>query len=391
MSDIDYYQILKDNGIPTTQTELETAWSAEVAAQGSTISNDNAYSPFWRVVTALITLPVLWLIKFMAETVFPNSFVQTATGAFLDLLAAAVNLTRKPATAAKGLITFTRADLNAATTIPAGTVIQTASINGIIYEMMTDAAATFQAGQATLAINCTAAAVGDGYNLAIGYYSILKAPIAGITAVTNGSGWLTLPGTNTETDDDLRARVRNQFNTSSDYHTDSVYRSMIGQFAGVQIDAIYFQHDAPRGPGTANAFVLFDFDALVTQYLAAINTYITADGHHGHGDDLQVFKMPVTEHALVIDVWHEDFLTSTQITQLQTDVNNFIRAAFRENKAYSPTLTYPYSRFSFSRLGQELHKQFADIHSVDFDLTDIVSALNVPTLSSLTINMMVTE
>jgi len=391
MSDIDYYQLLKDNGIPTTQADLETAWTAEVAAQGSTISNDNAYSPFWRVVTALITLPVLWLIKFMAETVFPNSFVQTATGIFLDLLAAAVNLTRKPAAAAKGLITFTRSDLNAAMTIPAGTIIQTASINGFIYELVTDAATAFQAGQATLAINCTAAAVGDSYNLAIGYYTILKTPLAGIISVTNADGWLTAPGTDTETDDDLRDRVRNQFNTASDYHTDSVYRSMIGQFPGVQINAIYFEHEAPRGPGTANAYVLFDFDAPATQYLADINAYITDDGHHGHGDDLQVFKMPETEHALVVDVWHEAFLTSGQITRLQTDVNNFIRAAFRENKAYSPTLTYPYSRFSFSKLGQELHLQFADIHSIDFDLTDIVSALNVPTLSALTINMQVTE
>lgn len=391
MSDIDYYKILNDNGIPTTQADLEAAWADEVSAQGSTISNDNAYSPFWRVVTALITLPVLWLIKFLAETVFPNSFVQSATGVFLDLLAAAVNLTRKPAGAAKGLITFTRADVNAATTIPAGTVVQTASINGFVYEMITDAAATFQPGQATLAINCTAAAVGNGYNLAIGYYSILKVPMAGITNASNTSEWLTIPGTDTETDDDLRDRVRNQFGTASDYHTDSVYRSMISQFPGVQINAIYFEHDAPRGPGTANAFVLFDFDAPVTQYLADINAYITDAGHHGHGDDLQVFKMPETTHALVVNVWHEDFLTSDQITQLQTDVGNFIRAAFRENKAYSPTLTYPYSRFSLSKLGQELHKQFADLHSVDFNRNDIVSALNVPTLSALTINMMVTE
>ncbi|MGZ5025709.1 MAG: baseplate J/gp47 family protein [Methylobacter sp.] len=391
MSDIDYYQLLKDNGIPTTQADLETAWAAEVAAQGGTISNDNAYSPFWRVVTALITLPVLWLIKFMAETVFPNSFVQTATGAFLDLLAAAVNLTRKPAGAAKGLITFTRSDVNAAMTIPAATIIQTASINGFIYEMVTDAATAFQAGQATLTINCTAAAVGDSYNLAIGYYTILKTPLAGIISVTNADGWLTVPGTDTETDNDLRDRVRNQFNTAGDYHTDSVYRSMIGQFPGVQINAIYFEHEAPRGPGTANAYVLFDFDAPVTQYLAAINTYITDDGHHGHGDDLQVFKMPETEHALVVDVWHEAFLTVGQIAQLQADINNFIRAAFRENKAYNPTLTYPYSRFSFSKLGQELHRQFPDIHSIDFDLTDIVSTLSVPTLSALTINMQVTE
>ncbi|MEE7625435.1 baseplate J/gp47 family protein [Methylobacter sp. Wu8] len=391
MSDVDYTQILSDNGIPTTQTELETAWSAEVAAQGSTISNDNAYSPFWRVVTALITVPVLWLIKFMAETVLPNSFVKSATGIWLELLAWAVNLARKAAGKAKGLITFTRADVNAAYTIPAGTVIQTASINGFVYEMITDTATAFVPGQATVKVDCTAAAVGDAYNLAVGYYSILKEPIAGITSVTNADGWLTVPGTETETDNDLRDRVRNQFGTASDFHTDSVYRALISQFSGVAIDAIWFEHNAPRGPGTANAYVLFDFNAPAVQYLSDINAYITDQGHHGHGDDLQVYAMPETDHALIVNVWHKDFLTEEQITQLKADADVFIRAAFRENKAYAPTLTYPHSRFSFSKLGQELHKQFSDIHSVNFNLDDIVSALNVPTLSSLIINMAVTE
>jgi uncharacterized phage protein gp47/JayE len=391
MSDVDYYKILSDNGIPTTQPELETAWKDEVTAQGGKISNDNAYSPFWRVVTALITLPVLWLVKFMADTVLPNSFVKSATGVWLELLAWAVNLTRKAAGFAKGKITFTRADVGAAYTIPAGTVIQTASINGFVYEMITDADTAFAPGQATVDVNCTAAATGDAYNLAVGYYSILKVPIAGITAVTNAEGWLLTPGTETETDNDLRDRVRNQFGTASDFHTDSVYRALISEFPGVAIDAIWFEHDAPRGPGTANAFVLFDFNAPAVQYLADINYHITDQGHHGHGDDLQVYAMPETDHALIVSVWHEPFLTDAQITQLQADVDVFIRAAFRENKAYSPTLTYPYSRFSFSKLGQELHKQFPDIHSVDFDLADIVSALNVPTLSALTINMAVTE
>jgi uncharacterized phage protein gp47/JayE len=391
MSDVDYYKILSDNGIPTTQPELESAWKDEVAAQGSAISNDNAYSPFWRVVTALITLPVLWLVKFMADTVLPNSFVKSAAGVWLELLAWAVNLTRKAAGKAQGKITFTRADVGAAYTIPKGTVIQTASINGFVYEMITDADTAFVPGQATVAVNCTAAATGDAYNLAVGYYSILKVPIAGITAVTNAEGWLLTPGTETETDNDLRDRVRNQFGTASDFHTDSVYRALISEFPGVSIDAIKFEHNAPRGPGTANAYVLFDFNAPAVQYLADINAYITDQGHHGHGDDLQVYAMPETGHALIVSVWHEPFLSEAQIDQLKTDVGIFIRAAFRENKAYGPTLTYPYSRFSFSTLGGELGRQFPSIHSVKFSLDDIVSGLNIPVLSSLTINPLVTE
>jgi uncharacterized phage protein gp47/JayE len=388
---VDFFKILRDEGIPTTQAGLETKWQDEVTAQGSTISNDNAYSPFWRVVTALITKPVLWLINFMAVTVFPNSFVLTASGVFLDLLANAVNLERKVASQARGKITFSREDINAAYTIIAGTIVQTAEINGIVYEMITDADTAFEAGQATLEVACTAAAVGEDYNLAAGYYSILKEPIAGITGVANAEGWLITPGTDKELDDDLRDRIRNQFGTASDFHTDSVYRSLIAEFPAVKIDAIWFEHNAPRGPGTANAFVLFDFDAPVADYLAEINSYITDDGHHGHGDDLQVYQIPETSHDLIVNAWHDDFLSGVQIVQLQSGIEDFIRAAFRENQAYEPTLTLPFSRFSFSKLAQELHAEFDDLHSVEFDLADIVSELNVPTLSSLTVNLTVTE
>jgi hypothetical protein len=50
---------------------------------------------------------------------------------------------------------------------------------------------------------------------------------------------------------------------------------------------------------------------------------------------------------------------------------------------YQPTLTYPQSRFSFSRLGEELHQQFPQIQSLRFDNYDIESALNIPRIQTL--------
>lgn len=62
-----------------------------------------------------------------------------------------------------------------------------------------------------------------------------------------------------------------------------------------------------------------------------------------------------------------------------------MRAAFRESTAsdYQPTLTYPRARFSFSRLGEELHQQFAGIESLHFTNADIVSELTIPRIQSL--------
>tara|TARA_R110002050_G_scaffold57423_3_gene128952 strand:+ start:94253 stop:95428 length:1176 start_codon:yes stop_codon:yes gene_type:complete len=391
MLDVEFNKILSDAGIPTTQAELDAQWKADVVASGSTINNDNAYSPFWRAITALITKPALWLIQFMISTALPNSFVKYATGTFLELLADGVNLSRKSAISATGMITFTRGNVGTAVTIPINTIIQTATLNGKIYQLKTTSEAAFQAGLTTLDVPVTAVEVGAAFNLATGYYAVLPVPIANITAVTNGENWLTVPGANQETDDALRARVRNQFGTASDFHTDSVYRSLIAEFPGVAVDAIWFVHDAPRGPGTADAYVLFDFAAPVVTYLADINGFITDDGHHGHGDDLQVLQMPEQTQTLAVTVWHEDFLSAAEISQLQSDVDTFIKAAFRENTSYSPTLTYPYARFSFSRLAQEIHREFSSVHSVDFSLADIVSALWIPRLTSLTITMEVTE
>jgi len=288
-------------------------------------------------------------------------------------------------------VRFTRTDTGLAITVPLGTVIQTAAINGVVYQLRTTAALSFAGVSTTLDVPVVAVLPGAAYNLAAGYFNILPVPIIGVTAVANGVDWITTPGTDVELDDGLRARVRNQFGTASSFHTDSVYRALISAFPGVAIDAIWFEHSAPRGPGTANAWVLFDFSAPVTSYLATINGFITDQGNHGHGDDLQVFQMPEHTTTLTATVKCEKFLTTAQQTALHDGVVDFVNAAFRENKAYSPTLTLPYARFSFSKLAEEIHLEFAQVHSISFSLGDIVTGLWIPRLTSLTVTVAETE
>ncbi|ECC2479803.1 hypothetical protein FOK40_26005, partial [Salmonella enterica] len=68
-------------------------------------------------------------------------------------------------------------------------------------------------------------------------------------------------------------------------------------------------------------------------------------------------------------------------------VENLIRCAFRENSNYDVTRTWPYSRFSFSQLGRELHDAFTLVDSVTFSLTDILSELNIPRLNTLSVEV----
>lgn len=383
MSDVDFQQALADAGIPTTEAGLRQAWEAEVAAQGSKLSNTSAYSPFWRVVTALVTKPVLWILQFLVTTVLPNFFVKTATDSWLDMLAWAVDVTRKGSTKAIGVIQFTRTAPGGALVVPAGTVVQSPAINGRVYQLVTTEEGQFSDGLMQLDIPVEAVEAGAGFNLAPGYYAILPVPVPGIAQVVNAENWLATPGADPEPDDELRLRTRNQFSAVNQYHTDAVYRAMIAAFPGVRPDGIYFEHGAPRGPGSANAFVLFDIGVPAEAFLEEINAYIRDQGNHGHGDDLLVMVMPETFHDLVVQLWPRSTLTTEQRQKLEADMDQFIRAAFRENSDYTATLTYPQSRFSFSRLGEELHQQFRGIESLHFENADIVSELSIPRIQSL--------
>ncbi|MBL4755864.1 MAG: baseplate J/gp47 family protein [Flavobacteriales bacterium] len=383
--------MIEDAGIPTTQDGLKTKWNEEAAAQGSAINNDSKYSPFWRLVSALISAPALWMIDLLITHVLPNAYVKTASGVYLELLAWAVDIERKQAVTASGKLQFTRFDGSGTLIIPVGVTVQTVAINGVIYEVVTTEEKTMLDGETTALVAVDAIDTGSNYsnyNLAAGYYSILPTAVPGVSSVTNLADWLLVPGADVELDDDLRERVQNQFGAVGQWHTDAVYTAIISSFDGVKARNVFFEHNAPRGPGTANGFIMLDIGTPDAQFIANIQAEITDNGNHGHGDDLVLFAMPESLHVLTVDVWPQKNLTDAKKTDLENDVINFIRCAFRENVGYSPTLTFPLSQFSFSKLGCELHKQFSDLYSVDFIQVDIVSNLELPRIDTLTVNML---
>ncbi|PJD02453.1 hypothetical protein B9Q22_23475, partial [Enterobacter roggenkampii] len=242
-------------------------------------------------------------------------------------------------------------------------------------------------GTANALLAVKATGTGGAYNLAPGYFRILPVAVAGISHVATEEDWLTVPGADEESDDELRERCRNQFNLVGNYHTDAVYRSMIASVAGLSIDRIFFLHDAPRGPGTANAYLLLDSGVTSEPFIDAVNDYINTQGHHGHGDDMECFAMPETRHDLSVTVYVRSLsnLEPERQDTLKKGIENLIRCAFRENTDYDVKKTWPYSRFSFSQLGREIHKTFTDADSVEFSLKDITSDLDVPRLNSLTV------
>lgn len=336
-----------------------------------------------------MTAPFLWLKDILIEVVLKNGFLATATGSFLDLFAWAVNLSRKPASPAKGRICFYKVDSRAAVMVKAGTLIQSERIDSVIYQLKVIADTVIPAGLVSGLVDVEAVEAGAAWNLAPGYYRILPAAVQGIVSVNNEENWLIAPGDNQESDEDLRARSRNQFNLVGSYHTDAVYRGMISSLIGLNSERIYFVHDAPRGPGTANAYLLLDTGVISEPFINAVNDYVMTQGHHGHGDDLQCFAIPETHHDLMATIYIDAKanLTATESDILKRDITNMIRCAFRENAEYDVYKTWPYSRFSFSRLGEEIHQYFKQVDSISFSLDDIKSDLDVPRLNSLTVGI----
>lgn len=385
---VDFEEVLKDSGMPVTEDDVQARFNAIVAGEGL-ITNTSRMSPFWRLVTAIVTAPVMWLKDALVAVVLTNMYVATAGGKMLRLLAWAVNVTAKPATAAEGVIRFFKTDAKATTTVKAGTLVQTERINGRVYVLATVADVVIPSGVASALVAVKATGTGGAYNLAPGYYRILPVAVDGISQVASEEDWLTKPGADEESDDELRERCRNQFNLVGNYHTDAVYRSMIAQVAGLSIDRIFFEHEAPRGPGTANSYLLLDTGVASAPFIDTVNDYINTQGHHGHGDDMQCFAMPETRHDLAVSVYVPSVsnMTDDEVNALKSGVENLIRCAFRENADFDVKKTWPYSRFSFSQLGRELHRAFPQTDSIEFSLRDITSGLDVPRLNSLTVSL----
>ncbi|MFU9138305.1 baseplate J/gp47 family protein [Erwinia tasmaniensis] len=385
---VDFEQVLRDSGMPTTEDEIGAAFKTLVADENY-VTNTSRMSPFWRLINKIVSTPVLWLKDALVNVVLTNMFVATATGQMLRLLAWAVNIEVKPASSAAGTLRFYKTTPANAVTIPAGTIVQTERINGVVYALAVSQDMTLPEGDESGLVAVTATGTGSGYNLAPGYYRILPVAVAGIASVVNEDDWLTTPGADEESDDELRDRTRNQFNLVGNYHTDAIYRSMIAGVVGLSVDRIFFLHDAPRGPGTANAYLLLDSGETSQPFIDAVNDYVNTQGHHGHGDDLQCFAMPETSHTLAVTVFvlSKENMTAEELADLQSGVTNLIRCAFRENANYDVKKTWPYARFSFSNLGRELHKTFTVIDSLSFSLTDIISDLSVPRLASLTVEI----
>lgn len=383
-----FREMVEESDLPTTEEGIKQKFDELVAKEGF-ITNTSPYSPFWRLIKAVAVKPVKWLTDYLINEILPNLFIKTAKGKWLQVQAWSVGIDFKDATRTQGLITFTKADSSSEITIKAGTVVQTERINDKIYKMLVTQDTPIPKGVLSAKVPVVAEDAGAAYNLAEGYYCILPDAVAGIAHAVNGDDWLTQAGADKESDEELRDRYRAKFSSVGKHHIDSVYKSLVAEIAGISIDRIYILHDAPRGPGTANLYLLLDRGVNSQPFIDRVNDYVMTQGYHGHGDDIRAFKMPEVETAVSAKLYFRaaDSVSQNRRAEIKRGIEQMIRSAFRENTLYSVTKTYPYTRFSFSKLGEEIHQQYSELRSIEWGQKDIVNNLNIPVLKTLTVTI----
>jgi uncharacterized phage protein gp47/JayE len=381
----DFERFFSDNAVPVTESAMKDRFKQIVSESGSAISNDSRYSPFWRAISAMITTPALWMMNTLVSQLAPQFYLKTASGSYLDDWAANYDVFRKVGQPTIGKLQFHRLEADQERTIAAGTAINTLSINGQIYSVFLVDDLFFAEGVAYAETVVSSVAHTSATNLDAGYYTQIDEP--GVS-VNHGIEWIDQVGVDDESDESLRERVRLRFNRLAHYHTDGVYRSIISEHANVPPENIFFEHNAPRGPATANAFILFPLSTPAASVLSRVNRHIREEGHHGHGDDVLVMSMPRKMVSISATAYIDNELIEIERERLKFEIEQAIRAAFRENAAYTDlTLTLPNTHFSFARLTGELIRIFPDLDDINFDQDDIDSAMEVPAIQSLVVTI----
>ncbi|WP_299002307.1 baseplate J/gp47 family protein [uncultured Shewanella sp.] len=371
MNEVDFKRIMQQAGIPTDSDGIQAKLESILESSDFVINNKSPMSPFWRLQKAMVTEPALDLINTLATQIMPNSFARLAKDEWLDLHGDARNLPRLTDVKAQGHITFNRADTTSSLVIAAGTRIHSMPINGIVYTLITLFDTEFPVNESQVQVVAEAEYSGKNYNLSRGYYVYLDEPIEGVS-ITNNDDWLITAGQDVETNENYQLRFRDAFATLGNYHVDSLYRTMIATYTGISADNIVFDKTAPRGPGSVDVYLYLDVGQVSQALLDRINDYIAA-GNHGDGDDLKVFAVPL----LSIDI-EVSLLQHINTQDKRSDIEQFIRAAFRQNNDYQPTRCKPDELFSFSQLEAELHNEFSEIKSIKFANNNITPSLSLP-------------
>lgn len=205
-------------------------------------------------------------------------FVSSAEGEYLDLHAEERGISRREATPAYGVVTFSIPEaLTENLSIPKGTVVAT---YGSLLRFETIADSVIYAGNTSADVKVMSVGEGRKYNVLEGAVSVIVTPPVGIESVTNSAAFS--GGCDRESDDSLRERVEKSIKFPSNSTNCAYYEGLAESIDGVSSAAV-----VPRGRG-----------------LGTVDIYIAADGSEATDEAVKKVQTILSEEREVnVDVF----------------------------------------------------------------------------------------
>ena len=179
-------------------------------------------------------------------------FVNTASGEYLDYIAQQRGLARKSAQKAQGEITFSISQpIDHSIIIPAGTVVATMDAEPLRF--ITTEYEEITAGNTLVAIYAEAEKAGKIGNIQKGQAVVAVSVPAEVETVTNRVAFK--EGTDEESDNELRERIKNSFINMSNSTNSEYYKKLALSVEGISKAGVVGR---ARGNGTVNIYVCGD-------------------------------------------------------------------------------------------------------------------------------------
>ena len=254
------------------------------------------------------------------SALIPQCFPLYATGSWLDLHAAGVLLTRKPALQATGQITFTRAQAGGNVKIPAGRLVKTKPDGlGEVYRFVTTVDVVMPENALSVAAPVIAEEYGQAANVTAGAICEIVTAIGGVDGVANSADWLLTEGADEEGDESLRTRyvlVWKAVGGLNKYFYESLALSVPG------VIKVFVNDRHPRGQGTVDVVIKgaagIPTESLISQVAAVI------EENRPQIDDVLVLAPAPVGVALDIEL----LITSGDHAAIRLEVENRLRALF---------------------------------------------------------------
>lgn len=255
-----------DQIIPVPELEdLKEETVAELKDAGFAITNFHSGGIFHTLL--MIALRIQIELLELARTILNQSFVSHASGTWLDLKMADYSKLRKQARKTRGYVTVSRTGTDAeAVKIAKGHIFKSVKdINGEELRFFALEDTVLQKGAQSVDVLVEAETEGSRYNVPEAQITRTLTYI-GEVEITNGEGWITQEGSDTEDDESARTRTLRAWSELALVPLRDTYVNVCEAISGVLYVTLNDQH--PRGQGTVDVIVTSEAGAASEDLLA---------------------------------------------------------------------------------------------------------------------------